>query len=216
MSRPSSTRAAALCALLFSLGVAAQNQVATPQSIYQCTPASVSYTCVSPPCTVVARPSDDPGSSLATLGEVNDQSGSVSWRPVDAPEGTSVTFWITDSNGATISSAPITVAAGSDDCLNGGGSSASAGGASSSGSSASTDASSTGATSSGRGTSSAASTAGTSTASHSGASTASGDEASETASPSSDSKDGDNSAAGLAIKGSALFAGIIGLAAMLA
>lgn len=92
----------------------AQNLINTP-SLYQCTAAALTYQCAAPPCTIVARPSGDQTKQLWSGGEVADASGSVSWKPVDVVEGTDVTLWITDSNGATVSSAAVVVSGGSDD-----------------------------------------------------------------------------------------------------
>ncbi|POY73482.1 hypothetical protein BMF94_3419 [Rhodotorula taiwanensis] len=96
--------------------VAAQDlQISTPPAIYQCQAAAFSYTCPAPPCTIVARPSGDATSIAHSFGDVKDQSGKVSWQPVDQAQGSSVTLWITDKEGNTISSSALSVAAGSDD-----------------------------------------------------------------------------------------------------
>ncbi|TNY18166.1 hypothetical protein DMC30DRAFT_403935 [Rhodotorula diobovata] len=118
-----STLAVALAALAFASTAYAQNLINTP-SLYQCTAAALTYTCAAPPCTIVARPSGDATKELESFGQVSSASGSVSWKPVNVAEGTEVTLWFTDSDGATVSSASVTVSGGSSDsCLSGSGAS---------------------------------------------------------------------------------------------
>ncbi|GAA5865728.1 hypothetical protein JCM3774_004982 [Rhodotorula dairenensis] len=106
-------------------------------ALYQCTPAAFQYQCSSPPCTVVARPSDNPAKILADLGTVNDASGTVSW-PVNAQAGLQVTVYITDNTGVIGNGAPTTVAEGtSSACLNGGANTSSSASSASSASAAS-------------------------------------------------------------------------------
>jgi hypothetical protein len=83
------TSATFLAALLLTTRATAQGalQINTPGGTYQCQSAQFSYTCDSPPCTVVARPTADVSSSLHSFPTVNDNAGSVGWQPVDQPEG---------------------------------------------------------------------------------------------------------------------------------
>ncbi|BGP53163.1 hypothetical protein JCM8202v2_000722 [Rhodotorula sphaerocarpa] len=133
---------------LAALAAAADLQISTPPAIYQCQPASLPYTCPAAPCTIVARPSGQASQLMHSFGDVNDPSGKVGWQPVDQATGTSVTFWITDKTGNTISSAAMPVSEGSDSsCLNGAASASSSG--SSAASPANAAAASAGASSSG-------------------------------------------------------------------
>ncbi|GAA5887226.1 hypothetical protein JCM6882_002455 [Rhodosporidiobolus microsporus] len=157
----------------------------TSPTLYQCMTASFGYTCDSPPCTIVIRPSDDATQSIATLDEISDIQGTRPW-PVDQAEGTSVTAWITNSQGQTKSNAATTINGGDSTCLGSSGSSASSG---SSGSSATT---------------------GGSAASTGASATSDADSSSETGS----SDNEDNGAAGLAVGG--LIASTFALAAYLA
>jgi hypothetical protein len=83
------TTATLLAALLLTTQATAQGalQINTPGGTYQCQSAQFSYTCDSPPCTVVARPTADVSSALHSFPTVNDNAGSVGWQPVDQPEG---------------------------------------------------------------------------------------------------------------------------------
>ncbi|GAA5898567.1 hypothetical protein JCM8208_004700 [Rhodotorula glutinis] len=186
-----STLAAALALASTAL---AQNLINTP-SLYQCTAAALTYQCAAPPCTVVARPSGDQTKQLWSAGEVADASGSVSWKPVDVAEGTDVTLWITDSNGATVSSAAVVVSGGSDDCLSSSGAS---------GSSSTKAASSV--TSSAGGAAAAATSAAASGASKavSAAFSAVSGSATTSGAAASSSGDADSAAGSLVVRGSAL------------
>ncbi|BGO89920.1 hypothetical protein JCM10020v2_001554 [Rhodotorula toruloides] len=140
---PASTTLAstALALLVAARAVLAATSIQSP-ALYQCTPAAFQYECDAPPCTVVARPSNDPTSMIGEIGTVNDASGSISWRPTVAA-GQQVTVYITDNNGAVGNNSPTTVAAGtSDSCLSGGAASSGAGAASSASSGATSAASS--------------------------------------------------------------------------
>ncbi|GAA6050103.1 hypothetical protein JCM3770_001375 [Rhodotorula araucariae] len=117
MTRRSLTTFFAGVALLGARAAFAQTTIQSP-ALYQCTPASFQYTCASPPCTVVARPSSDATQALADVGTVDDASGAVSWR-VAVPEGTQITVYITDKNGAVGNGAPTTVSGGPKSCLSG-------------------------------------------------------------------------------------------------
>ncbi|GAA6008693.1 hypothetical protein JCM10207_001688 [Rhodosporidiobolus poonsookiae] len=183
----SSTIAAAF-ALLAAQVALADPAIQSP-ALYQCTPAAYQYTCDSTPCTIVIRPADDQTSSLANLGSVSDASGTVTWTP-NVAEGTSVTGWITNSQGVSLSNAATSVAAGSDDCMNG---SSAASGSSSATSAASGSASSGASTATGA----------TSKTSGSASSSASGSETASAADASSTSDSGDNGAMGLAAGGGA-------------
>ncbi|GAA5854456.1 hypothetical protein JCM9279_006613 [Rhodotorula babjevae] len=187
-----STLAAALALASTAL---AQNLINTP-SLYQCTAAALTYQCAAPPCTVVARPSGDQTKQLWSGGEVTDASGSVSWKPVDVAEGTDVTLWITDSDGATVSSAAVVVSGGSDDCLSSSGGSA-------------TKAASSG-TSSAAGAAAAATSAAASGASRamSAASSAMGGSATTSGAAASSSGDADSAAGSLVVRGSAVGAAV--------
>ncbi|GAA5921298.1 hypothetical protein JCM3775_002981 [Rhodotorula graminis] len=118
----------------------AQTTIQSP-ALYQCTPASFEYTCAAAPCSVVARPSDDPTAQIADLGQATSPSGALSWT-VSVAEGTRVTVYITDTNGAVGIGAPTTVSGGSSSCLSGGGASSSAAADSSSASSSASEAAS--------------------------------------------------------------------------
>ncbi|GAA5974149.1 hypothetical protein JCM11641_003466 [Rhodosporidiobolus odoratus] len=157
---------------LLALEAAAQDLESTRPWDHQCTAAQYAYTCPEPPCTVVARPSNDPSKTMHNFGSVSDASGSVAWTPIDQKEGTAYTMWITDSKGTTISSASVSVAAGSDDsCLGGsGGSKSSAGDKGSASASATSDKKSP---SSGKEADSTASASGSGHAKSAGASAAS-------------------------------------------
>ncbi|GAA5900949.1 hypothetical protein JCM5296_004937 [Sporobolomyces johnsonii] len=192
MARSSISFTAALVALFFAVAARADNSIGSP-NLYECTAAAFTYTCENTPCTIVARPSADESSSLHSFGSVSAASGSVSWT-VDEPQGTEVTMWITDSEGNTISSAALTVAAGSDTCL----SSTATSGASASSSSA---ASGSSAASTGKAASSASSAS-------SGASSVAGSATSAAASASS-SADAASSAAELLVKSSVLAAAVL-------
>ncbi|BGP00863.1 hypothetical protein RTG_01130 [Rhodotorula toruloides ATCC 204091] len=192
----------AAIASLASLAAAQDLRVNTPSQIYSCQPAAFTYTCPSTPCTIVARPSKDQSSILENLGDVSDKSGSVSWKPVDVAEGTSVTLWITDANGNTISSAAITVAQGtSTSCLAGSSGSsdspASSGASGSSHASAATKAASASASSMTKSAASAASQ----TASKAGAAAASmsGSANSTSSSPSASASAGSDTGSGAGI-----------------
>ncbi|GAA5903055.1 hypothetical protein JCM6882_009680 [Rhodosporidiobolus microsporus] len=231
---PSLLSTTSLLALVLALQARAQDlQINTPLGTYQCQAAQYAFSCPKTPCSVVARPSDDPTSSLKDFGSQDSTSGAVSWTPVDQAEGTQFTMWITDSQGNTISSSPVTVASGSDDCLNGSsGSSGSSGSASASGSSTAAsdkDASSTTsgakatasdkASSAMSGASSAASSAASKASSAaSGASSAasSASESADAAAASASGEAGDDNAAGsLAIKGSLIGAALLAASAAL-
>ncbi|BGO98021.1 hypothetical protein RTBOTA2_000783 [Rhodotorula toruloides] len=147
---PASTTLAstALALLVAARAALAATSIQSP-ALYQCTPAAFQYECDAPPCTVVARPSNDPTSMIGEIGTVNDASGSISWRPTVAA-GSQVTVYITDNNGAVGNNSPTTVAAGtSDSCLSGGAASSGAGAASSASSGANSAASSASASASG-------------------------------------------------------------------
>ncbi|BGP29377.1 hypothetical protein JCM10296v2_001116 [Rhodotorula toruloides] len=216
----------AAIASLAWLATAQDLRVNTPSQIYSCQPAAFTYTCPSTPCTIVARPSKDQSSILENLGDVSDKSGSVSWKPVDVAEGTSVTLWITDANGNTISSAAITVAQGtSTSCLSGSSgssgssdSSASSGASGSSHASAATKAASASASSMTKSAASAASQ----TASKAGAAAASMSESanSTSSSPSASASAGSDTGSGAGInavvKTSLLAVVLVGSAAILA
>ncbi|GAA5877592.1 hypothetical protein JCM1840_005851 [Sporobolomyces johnsonii] len=200
MARSSISFTAALVALFFAVAARADNSIGSP-NLYECTAAAFTYTCENTPCTIVARPSADESSSLHNFGSVSAASGSVSWT-VDEPQGTEVTMWITDSDGNTISSAALTVAAGSDTCLSStatSGASASSSSAAASGSSAA--ASGTSASSTGKAASSASSAS-------SGASSVAGSATSAAASASS-SADAASGAAELFVKSSVLAAAVL-------
>ncbi|GAA5976487.1 hypothetical protein JCM11641_001318 [Rhodosporidiobolus odoratus] len=153
-------------------------QAADGPTVGSCTPASYTYTCDSPPCTVVVRPSGDATKSIDNLGPVDGAEGAVSWS-VTAAEGDSVTAWITNSKGVTKSNAATVVAAGETDC-----SSSSSGG--SSGGSAS------------KSSSGSSPSAGSASASGSGASTTGGSAtSSSSAAEASESADAEGSASGL-------------------
>ncbi|GAA5826205.1 hypothetical protein JCM11251_007207 [Rhodosporidiobolus azoricus] len=223
-------------ALAFALVVSAQDlQINTPSGTYQCRAAQYSFTCPNPPCSVVARPSADATQQLKDFGQQDSTSGAVAWTPVDQPEGTEFTMWITDSQGNTISSAPVTVAAGSDDCLNGSassgsgasGSSASASSSASGGADNEDEASSTSARASASGVASSAASKASSAASSaaSGASSAASKASSAASSASesadaaaasaSDGADGGNGAGSLVIKGSIVGGALLAASAAL-
>ncbi|GAA5879564.1 hypothetical protein JCM8547_003106 [Rhodosporidiobolus lusitaniae] len=196
-------------ALALALQVNAQeNRIDTPSAIYQCTAAKFTITCASPPCTLVARPSGDATSSVHNFDKIDSASGSASWT-VDQPAGSSVTLWITDSTGSTISSSALTVAEGDDDsCLDG--SSSSSGSSASSAASSAASGASSAASSAKSGASSAASSA-KSAASSAGASASE----SADAAAASASADADGSAAGVFVKGSVLGAALLAASAAL-
>ncbi|BGP23110.1 hypothetical protein Rt10032_c23g6646 [Rhodotorula toruloides] len=151
---PTSTTLAttALALLVAARAALAATSIQSP-ALYQCTPAAFQYQCDAPPCTIVARPSNDPTSMIAAIGTVNDASGSISWRP-NVAVGQQVTVYITDNNGAVGNNSPTTVAAGtSDSCLSG------SGGASSSASSAASGANSAASAASGAAASASSSVA---------------------------------------------------------
>ncbi|GAA5936824.1 hypothetical protein JCM3775_002717 [Rhodotorula graminis] len=191
-----STLAAALALASTAL---AQNLINTP-SLFQCTAAALTYQCAAPPCTVVARPSGDQTQQLWSGGEVADASGSVSWKPVNVAEGTDVTLWITDSNGATVSSASVTVSGGSDDCLSSSGSSGSS--STKAASSATSSAAAVGAAATSAAASGASKAMSAVSSALSGSATTSG-----AAAPSS-SGDSNSAAGSLIIRGSALGAAL--------
>ncbi|GAA5972595.1 hypothetical protein JCM21900_001331 [Sporobolomyces salmonicolor] len=197
MARSSISFTAALVALFFAVAARADNSVGSP-NLYECTAAAFTYTCDNTPCTIVARPSADESSSLHNFGSVTAASGTVSWT-VDEPQGTQVTMWITDSEGNTISSAALTVAAGSDSCLS---STASSG---SSASSSAPTALGSSASSTGRAASSSSSAA---SSAASGASSVAGSATSAAASASS-SADAASGAAEVFVKSSILAAAVL-------
>ncbi|TNY20836.1 hypothetical protein DMC30DRAFT_416573 [Rhodotorula diobovata] len=158
-------------ALLGARAALAQTTIQSP-ALYQCTPASFQYTCAAQPCSVVARPSDDPTSQVADLGQVTAASGALSWT-VSVPEGTRVTIYITDNNGAVGNGAPTTVSGGSSSCLSGDAASSSSAADPSSASSAESVASSQAASSASQESSAASQSASASNAESSAASSAS-------------------------------------------
>ncbi|BGP37236.1 hypothetical protein JCM10450v2_001146 [Rhodotorula kratochvilovae] len=213
MARSTFAVATAAVALSFASTALAQNVVNTP-SLYQCTAAAITYTCANPPCTIVARPSGDATQALESFGEVTAASGSVSWKPVNVAEGTQVTFWITDDNGESLSSASVTVSGGSSDsCLTSSGSSGSS--ATSAASDASTKASS--ATSAAASAASSAASKASSAASSAGsAASSAGASATQAGASASASANADNAAGALVAKGSVLGAALLAVTAYLA
>ncbi|GAA5859355.1 hypothetical protein JCM8547_001997 [Rhodosporidiobolus lusitaniae] len=119
-------RTFSLVALIAALTAPLANASPTIGSpaLYQCTVAAFTYYCDVTPCTVVIRPSDDATSQIDNLGSVDKTNGTVSWTP-DVEEGTSVTAWITNSEGDTLSNAATTVNEGTTDCMDGSSSSSS-------------------------------------------------------------------------------------------
>ncbi|GAA5979219.1 hypothetical protein JCM10908_002844 [Rhodotorula pacifica] len=176
---------------LAALVSAADLQISTPPAIYQCQAAAFQYSCPNTPCTIIARPSGDATAIAHAFDDAKSATGSVSWQPVDQAEGTSVTLWITDKEGNTISSSALPVSAGSSDsCLKGG-----SGSATSASSAGSSSAASTG---DDKGSSSATKTGASATASgskpSSAESTSSNTDASAPSSSPSSSPDDSNAA----------------------
>ncbi|GAA5976733.1 hypothetical protein JCM10908_005610 [Rhodotorula pacifica] len=180
-TRSNKATTAAFVALLGAVRLASATSIQSP-ALYQCTPAAFQYECTSPPCTVVARPANDPTQMIANLGTVNDASGTLSW-PVSIQAGSQVTVYITDNSGVIGNGAPTTVAAGtSTSCASEGSSTSShSEGAHSSASSASSSASSAASSRTSSASSAASSTSSNISSTVSGASS-SASKASESAS----------------------------------
>ncbi|GAA5841244.1 hypothetical protein JCM3766R1_001712 [Sporobolomyces carnicolor] len=92
----------------------AASEVGSP-NLFECSPAAIQYTCDKPPCQIIARPQNDAATSLENFGAVNDQTGTVSWKPVNQKAGTVVVLYITNADGEQATSAPLTINSPNDD-----------------------------------------------------------------------------------------------------
>ncbi|GAA6064116.1 hypothetical protein JCM10212_004963 [Sporobolomyces blumeae] len=154
--------ATALVSLLAASLVNAASEVGSP-NLFECSPAAILYMCDKTPCQIIARPADDPSTSLENFGSVSDATGTVSWKPVNQAAGTVVVLYITNADGEQATSAKLTVNSpndssntlGSDGTCAGSGSATDA-----SSSSSSTDASGSATSSAGSAATSVTSTAG--------------------------------------------------------
>ncbi|GAA5992590.1 hypothetical protein JCM11641_006536 [Rhodosporidiobolus odoratus] len=208
--------------LVASTAVFAAQALAAPSiqspALYTCTPASYQYTCDAPPCTVVIRPADDAATSIASLGQVNEAEGAISWSP-NVAEGTSVTAYITNAAGQVGNNSPTSVASGTTDCIGAsslaGGDSSSASSSAAASSSGSSSATGSSAASSASSSSGASRVSSISSAASSAVSTATAiSSSSDAAASASASADPDSGAGKLAAGG--LLAGALAVVAALA
>ncbi|GAA5915021.1 uncharacterized protein JCM6883_004214 [Sporobolomyces salmoneus] len=215
---PRSLAATSVLFAAFSSLALAASEVGSP-NLFECSPAAIQYTCDKPPCQIIARPGDDAASSLENFGEITDQTGTVSWRPVDQKAGTVVVLYITNADGEQATSARLTINAPNDDS-NALGSDGKCGG-SSSGSSSDSSSSSSGESSSSSGAGASASSAVSSVSSKASDAAASAtskagsitsDLASKTDSAANAGQTGSDSGSGAAgnfVKSSALVAAVV-------
>jgi len=108
--------AAATLALLSSAYVLAQDlTIATPASLYTCQPVQLSWSGGTSPYFVYIIPGGDTTSQLAQFGQMD---GTTYTWTVDIAAGTSIGVGVTDANGVSQYSAPVTINAGSStDCV---------------------------------------------------------------------------------------------------
>ncbi|GAA6048686.1 hypothetical protein JCM3770_002021 [Rhodotorula araucariae] len=113
-------RSFSVAAILAAAGTAlAQSSLVinTPTVLYQCQPYLLTWGGGSAPYYVRVLPGGQlSGAPLATLDEQPTTDTSFTWT-VNIPQGTSITLTLTDSTGATASTAPVTIQPGSTTCL---------------------------------------------------------------------------------------------------